>query len=284
MDCQRIQILLSAFQDAELTGDDRRLVDKHLHDCAVCTAELAELNNLRELVRSWPEPQPPRELWDRIESAVHPSPSVRHAAPRRKVVWAQLATVAALLLIAVGTGLWARWLQEQPNDQPRLADTDQPPRLAVDLDEYLDTYQRDPQHAPHLFIARYNGQAVNLDETADQVNYRPIATDRLPEGFSLDRVYLLKMECCTGVQTVYRRKGSDLLAILQHTVEQPVWYGNRRVEIVQVNGKPTQIVRINGQLAATWQADGTYVSLIGARDMTELTEMIVYLDAKKMEN
>ncbi len=286
MDCQRIRDLLAAFQDAELADDDRRSVEEHLGECAACTAELAELDGLREIVRSCPEPQPPAELWDRIERAVHASTSVRQprVEPRRRLIWAQWATVAALLLVTVVTGLWARWQQEQSAERPPLASVDKPPHMAVDLDEYLNAFQHDPQHAPHLFIARYNGQAVDLNETADKVNYRPIATSSLPDGFSLDRVYLLKMECCTGVQTVYRRKGADVLAILQHTVDQPVWYGRRRVEIAEVNGKPTQIVRMNGRLAATWQADGTYVSLVGAHDMHELTQMITHLDAKKMEN
>lgn len=67
-------------------------------------------------------------------------------------------------------------------------------------------------------------------------------------------------------------------------MDQPVWYGRRYVELAEVNGKQTQIVRVDGRLAATWQVDGTYVSLVGAHDMQELRQMITYLDARKMEN
>ena len=121
-----------------------------------------------------------------------------------------------------------------------------------------------------------------MDEALKTVRY-PIAAGQLPPGFSLDAVYLLKMECCTGVQCVYKRRGSEVLAILQHTIDQPVWYGKRKVEIAQVHGKPTKIVRIDGRLAATWRSNGTYVSLIGAQNMSELGELIASLEGNGKE-
>ena len=97
-------------------------------------------------------------------------------------------------------------------------------------------------------------------------------------------IFLLKMECCTGMQSVYKRKGSEIIAILQHTTDQPVWFGDRAVVVAKVHGKPTRIVQMDDRLAATWQSNGTYVTLVGVGDMAELTRFMRYLEHESKEN
>jgi len=274
MDCPRIQERLSAYFDGELPSGEQSAVAEHIEDCPQCGRYEEDLRKLSTLSRQTTTPDPPADFWVELERRL----DVDHRTPtklRRLPLWAKGATLAALILIAVGTGLWSRRFQS-PNDAP--------PQMAVDLDSYLNDFQRDPQKAPNILIARYNGHAVSLDEVAKEVRYRPVASGQLPEGFSLDAVYLLKMECCTGVQSVYKRKGSEIVAILQHTIDQPVWFGDRAVLVAKVHGKPTRIVQVDGRLAATWQLNGTYVSMIGIEDMTELTRFIGYLEHKPKEN
>lgn len=274
MNCSQAQELLSPYYDGELTADERETVGRHLRDCAQCSVDLTNFQKLSALAAQTCVPEPPTELWTRLEvqlEEIIDRPTVTKVSRRTMM---QFAALAVLLLVAIGTGLWAHWLRTESNV---------PPELAIDLDGFLDDFRRDPQRAAKIFVARYDGREAGLDEALKTVRY-PIAASQLPPGFSLDAVYLLKMECCTGIQTVYKRKGSQVLAILQHTIDQPVWYGNRTVEIAQVHGKPTRIVRVNGHLAATWQANGTYVTVIGARNMAELTNLIIYLEHNTKEN
>jgi hypothetical protein len=47
-----------------------------------------------------------------------------------------------------------------------------------------------------------------------------------------------------------------------------------------MNGKPTQVVQGDGRLAASWQVNGTAVSLIGPRDMAELVRLMAHVDQR----
>lgn len=282
MDCSQVQERLSAWYDGELRPEERELFVSHFRECEACAGAEGHLRVLSALAKEIPIPDPPARLWAELERKLHRAPSTTEpgevvgsaqgARPHRVTLLMRLASLAALLLIAVGTALWAHRLKDQQAPNQRL------PALAVDLDRYLDEFQRNPGEAPRVLIARYHGESVPPEEVAKSVRFRSIAPHRLPDGFALDGTYLLKMECCTGVQTIYKRKGSEVLAILQHTTDQPVWLGNRPVLVARVHGKPTRIAQADGRLAATWQEDGTYVSLVGVQDMHELVRLMSYFE------
>jgi len=277
MHCSQVQERLSAWYDGEVRPEERELFASHIETCEACAAVAGDLEKLSALAKSFPIPDPPPELWAGLEHKLDGVPAtVGHdeaagspegTRPRRASVVVQLVSLAALLLLAVGTGLWTHRLKNEQASRQR------PPKLAVDLDRYLDEFERNPREALSVLIARYQGEAVDPEQAARSVRFHSIAPDRLPEGFSLDGTYLLKMECCTGVQTVYKRKGSEVLAILQHTTDQPVWFGDRPVLVAQVHGRPTRIAQLDGRLAATWEEDGSYVSLVGIQDMHELVRL-----------
>lgn len=50
---------LNAYLDDELSSDERRRIDEHLAMCADCRQELAELRVVRELLRGFPQFDPP---------------------------------------------------------------------------------------------------------------------------------------------------------------------------------------------------------------------------------
>ena len=269
MNCSEVQELLSAYYDGELPCSQQTVLSEHLRQCAQCNRSIETFREVSGLLGQITSREPPAALWVGLESKMDSVMARPEAGSFYGQRLLKLATLAALLLIAVTTWMYAHGLKRAARILPA---------LAVDLDYYLDEFQLDPTQSPQVFLARYDGQSVPAEEATKHVEFRPVTADRLPDGFSLQAVYLLKMECCTGLESVYKRKGSEVLAILQHTTDQPVWLGNRAVVTAEIHGKPTRIVQVDGSLAATWRAGGTYVSLIGVQNIEELTSLITYIE------
>jgi len=98
---------LSAYLDGELAGPERRAVDAHLRDCAVCRRDLAELARVKSLLGALPEVEPPVGLLADVQSALaRPAGVVAsveewlRSAFRRPAV-AAAAVVLVLLLIVL---------------------------------------------------------------------------------------------------------------------------------------------------------------------------------------
>ena len=109
-----------------LSEEERSLFEAHLASCSVCRAEVAELQQVVDVLPlAVDEIQPSASLRDRVMDAITeddrpaliPIPGGR-AVPRRPIPWRLpeiLATAAAVVLLA-GLGLWNLHLQQQIND------------------------------------------------------------------------------------------------------------------------------------------------------------------------
>jgi hypothetical protein len=58
MTCERIEELLSAYLEGELSGAERREVDAHLAGCPACAGLLAILRETQEALAGFPEVEP----------------------------------------------------------------------------------------------------------------------------------------------------------------------------------------------------------------------------------
>jgi len=154
----------------------------------------------------------------------------------------------------------------------------------ANMDRYLDQFAHDPDEARRVLSTRYKTQAVNLAEAARLVGYQPVAVSRLPQGYSLDTFQVLDMGCCTCTQATYKRDVSDTLVIFEHGPDEPVCLGNRPMVNCRCNGKPTSIVQVGDRIAASWKAEKRYITLVGARDIEQVTELMAYLGAGDRDN
>lgn len=119
-DAQREQI--SAYVDGELSAAETRALEAHLAGCAACQQELAELRQLRALLRALPAPLAPRSFTLpetgpvpiplSVPTATSASASRQtRAAPNRKPVvaravqWAGGVAAAAGLAIVLGSAI-----------------------------------------------------------------------------------------------------------------------------------------------------------------------------------
>lgn len=70
MNCRNIQILLSAYVDSELTGEQMLDIRRHLADCRDCREEEAEMVLLKTMLSGTPVIEPPEGFEDRLLHAV----------------------------------------------------------------------------------------------------------------------------------------------------------------------------------------------------------------------
>lgn len=69
--CRKIHLLLALYRDQGLTPGQEKQVEAHLKICPQARWELEAFDRLRETLASLPEPQPPRDLHERIMARLH---------------------------------------------------------------------------------------------------------------------------------------------------------------------------------------------------------------------
>jgi anti-sigma factor RsiW len=70
MQCDDAHALLGAYQDEELSRDERRAVSLHLESCRACRVLLADNQRISRIVRSYGQTPAPAELASRIAKAL----------------------------------------------------------------------------------------------------------------------------------------------------------------------------------------------------------------------
>lgn len=108
-----VQLQLGAYVLNALAPDEEPAVARHLAACERCTADLADLLDVRELLDRLDQQSVSRLL----AAAQPPVPDVRPATPRRR--WARSARVliaAVALALATGVGIGAWLAARQPVD------------------------------------------------------------------------------------------------------------------------------------------------------------------------
>ena len=188
----------------------------------------------------------------------------------------QFVAVAAAILIvaAIGAISYQSWFAEVGHDH-----------LAVNFAGYLDEFDKRPEEAQQILLANYNGRPTTLQEAATELGYEPIVASRgLPAGCSVEKVYMLKMPCCTCAQVVCRDEDGDAFAIFEHDIDQPIWYGDRPALECVCHDKPTSVVQVGDRLAATWKNGARYITVIGASNLEEVTDFIAYFSEPNAGN
>lgn len=276
MNCPEALNLLSALHDGELSPDLCESVEQHLRECSACAAVRADFKAMSSLARELAEPEPPVELWSQIEVELPRS----HSRPIRWLLSAEsfsefarrsrilTAAVMVVVLVLAGTAFVVYDRLDHGHDE----------HLAVNFDQFLNEFPKSPERAQTLLHANYPSDLVDVDEAAQEVKYRPAVANALPQGYSLDSVHLVRMPCCLCVEAMCTAPDGTRLAVLEHAIDQPVWFGDRPTEQRICNGRKARLVRFDGQLAATWKSEKRFLTIIGIRDGDELAELMKHLD------
>ena len=277
MDCQQAKELLSAYYDQELSSEVKAEIAQHLADCVECAAELAGFGELSAMAQSLSHPVPPVHIWDDLEAKLHTKPNDDATTwqSRGWPVWmrqpaARFAfAAAALVLIAIG---WFGYTLSSHHDEHQMA--------AV-FGQYLDQFQTDPHAAQDILFTNYQSRAVTADQAMQTVGYRPVVAEGLPPGYSVVSTHVMKMPCCTCVQCLCQRDDGTVIAIFEHDDDEPNWYGDRTSRNEVCAGTRCSLVQLDGRVAATWQRGIRHISVIGARNTEEISQLVAWFDERR---
>lgn len=274
MNCTETLELLSPLHDGELSADLRESVEAHLRECSSCAAALAEFGSMSSLVGGQTDPAPPADLWQQIETALDsdaetPSnPVTTVAAPGERRRQRLLLAVALALFAVAGVSLYMQLPGRSVHD----------PHLAVNFDEFLNEFPQSAERAQDLLHGKYPAELVDIEQASMAVKYRPAIANELPAGYTLDSIHLVRMPCCLCVESLCTAPDGARLTVLEHAIDQPIWFGERPSESCTCDGRQARLVRFDGRLAATWKAKQGYVTVIGIRDEDQLAEVMAHLD------
>lgn len=271
MNCSEALEFLSPLHDGELPADVRASVQAHYRECPSCAAAKTNAEALTALVMQQTDPTPPANLWTNIdatltkESLTTANVEIPSGSSRKS----RLAIgITAVVLIAISVTMVVQ----------HFADTEHAEHLAVNFDEFLNAFPESPERAQRLLHANYASELVSVEKATREVRYRPAVSNQLPVGYSLDSVHLVRMPCCLCVESLCTAPDGARLAILEHAIDQPVWFGERPIETVETDGGSARLVRFNGRLAATWKTENRFLTIIGVRDEEELGKLMQHLD------
>lgn len=271
MNCESARDLLSSYYDRELAPGQDEAMRAHIASCTTCSSRLAEFAELSELTARLRQPAVPAETWSAIASALDGQKG-RHvwdfAGPlsrRSRIAW------AASLFVATSVAIGAYWMWHKIEPHAVMAAT---------FDVYLTEFQKSPEQAQHVLIDRYDGRPMDVTRVSSDPGFEPNAPEELPDGFARQGIYVLKMPCCTCTQTIYKSKSGAVLALFEHGEDQQIWFGDRpRIDTV-CHHRPTHLVQLSGQLAATWKCGQRYLTVVGAQDVEQVSELVALLDGR----
>lgn len=273
MNCSEIQERLSEFHDSELPPNEAAQFAAHLADCTSCAEELASFDQLSGLSRRLTDPPVPAEMWDELRLKLDTSNKPRTVIPQifPAFVLTRRFALAASMLVVVGIGVFTFLHSHSEHDH-----------LAMNFAHYLEEFDESPDNAQQILLAKYNGQPITLEEATNVLGYEPLAAKGLPPGCSLDKAYLLNMPCCTCAQVVCKNEAGQSIAIFEHDIDQPVWFGDNPSVECLCHEIPTNVVQVGDRLAASWKEGQRYVTVIGAKDLDEVTDFVAHLSANQL--
>jgi Putative zinc-finger len=102
MDCETAKDLLSPYYDDELDPADRALVARHVENCSACARELESLAKLDRDSRLLYVPEPPLDIWERVESRLATPETTRSAIGRAFSRRQLMVAIGAVAASAVG--------------------------------------------------------------------------------------------------------------------------------------------------------------------------------------
>lgn len=264
MRCEQVIPLLSAYHDGELPNDQREAVTDHLVDCSHCQTELASLKSLSGLVRRSPAPEPPAALLHNMERAL--SRDTRQSPSWNLLsgwVMVPVGAAAALLLAVVAWQLW-----------PTNHGTHDHRQMVVSFNRFLDNYLAGDEQATAILPDQFHGKAVDLSGAAEFLKRPSVAKPTLLSKHHVKQRMALKMPCCDCVQTSYTCDGKNSLVVFEHTEEQRDWYANRPQIQAECAGKACCLVELGNHLVATWPIERGYVTVVGAKDVSEVAALV----------
>ncbi len=276
MTCDEVRELLSGYHDGELEASADRQVRAHLLACRACAEEAQVLSSLGRLLASLRDCRPPAELWERITAALSPScvqdePVRFGAVPAASLRAVRRRWVAAAASVAMVTSFSSYWLASRswfvpPRTQP----------IQTIFGLALGAYVQELEEGKEVFdrfLAMHQGREVSPDELVRQVGFTPLVPQELPDGFRLDKSYVLATTCCNAIELRYV-KGSQLVTVFQQRRGHPVLFDGFETETTRIEGVVCRRGRVGEIVIVNFDGAGRNTTLLARADFSEISTMV----------
>lgn len=275
LNCEQTQSLLSAYHDKELSVTQGQGVELHLESCARCQDVLKSFQILSRMAAQLQQVDGPDqwpELRTTLESdrpGIVPLPESQPGKIKNRLFYS---IAASLMIAAIGFSVWFA-LHDHRHQE-----------LSINFDAFLTEFEKNPASADRILRDRYQGRSVSLQQAVEKLGYRPIVVDHMPGDYSLVSATLLKMPCCECLQATFRRASGEIICVFEHDRDQPVWFGDRSAVETECGDKKCRLVQVDGQLAATWERERKFITVIGVKTVQELMSLVQAFDSDPMVN
>jgi len=269
---------LSAYYDDELAPDKRSAVADHLANCESCVRMLEEYRELSALSAALTHPTPPHNSWQQLEVklAVEEGKCSTRLTYVDWLSWARRPLLRLAIATAATIVLGAGWIAYHSGSEyvgHR--------KMAAVFEEYLERFPHDPMAAQQFLLVNFEGKVLDAMRAIPEVGYRPAIADGVPDGYTIESTYVIKMPCCSCVKCLCKRSDGTTLAIFEHSQEgeeEANWFGNRRKTRANCNGTPCNLIQLNDRMAASWKRGQRYVTAIGVRDAAEVDQLVAWFN------
>jgi anti-sigma factor RsiW len=156
MSCNDYRDAIAEFVDGRLDAAGRRALERHVDDCPVCRALVADLKSIQAAAFTLERRQPPSAAWETIRARVaaeaRVSPRGRMLQwPRTGRAWAVWGSAAATLLVAATIGIYPLLDERGHQDDTAVATP------AADPDSAIATVQAEFQAAEEHYEKAIRG-------------------------------------------------------------------------------------------------------------------------------
>ncbi|MAC52226.1 MAG: hypothetical protein CME31_06750 [Gimesia sp.] len=277
MNCSEVQELLSAYYDGELADDQKSHVSAHINSCSKCAKELAGFEKLSRMSSDFSEHVPTQQIWNQInqqldQQSICEDPGTKPVDNDRRFSFSvpRSFVLAATILVAAGIGwfTYQSWFAHGKHDH-----------FTAEFGHYLDEFPRDPDTAQQILLAKYKNQLVDPNQASEHIGYQPSVAKGLPAEYTLESTHIIKMPCCTCVQSICKRSDGSTLAVFEHDDDEITeWFGDRPSITASCKDKQCCLVEMDEQIAASWKHGSRHITLIGARDLDEVNKLVAWLN------
>lgn len=273
MGCSEYQELLSAYYDDELAPELRIRVESHIEGCFKCSQELVGFERLSSIAVRGDGPNPPDSVWAAVSQVLDGSESDGQVVIAKNVssknhsqILKYIAAVSATMLLGlVGFQLFL----SGGHDHKEMAEAIEYVAANVDLDGI----------SSHL-LGKYDGGIISPDDAFSQVGYRPIASNGLPSGYTVESIHIIDMPCCKCTQTACLRSDDSRFFIFEHDNEDTGWFEHRIKRKRNCGGWDCKIIELDNRLAATYKTGNRHVTMLGVRDLEEIDLLVSRFEEK----
>ncbi|MDX1962019.1 MAG: zf-HC2 domain-containing protein [Pirellulales bacterium] len=265
MNCRETQPLLSAYYDHELSLSQTQSIEAHLATCSHCADELASYQKMSELAARHRNAVA-LDIWPRIEPQLVPTTVPAYQTTSRRKTdrhWLRPAWVAAAILILLGVFAVKYWPGDHAHNE-----------MAANMQVFTADFAVNPDRAQQTLLAHYEGSETSLSEAATALKFQPAIAKGLPQGYAVKKSYLLKMPCCTCIETICERPDGSQFVIMEHAKEQALWFGDHPSVSTECQGMPTTLTDVKGTLAVTCQMADRHLTVIAAQGIEEASQLI----------